>query len=422
MRGRPRFQKGRLTKQAGNWRGDYYQHLTQPDGKIKRAHKSVVLGLRSEIRETEARRKLQEVIAKETHTRPDGRVSLEWFINNRWLVAKKARWKPSTLGTNTGIIQHQIVGALGKIPLEEFDKFKLQTHLNSLVDKGLSYSVIQHVHSFIRDIFAEAQDLEYIQKSPAIRLLIPRVVRPLTQDPRNGLDTGKPYLTLEDLTLLLQSLPNVKRPDRLIAMLASLCAMRPGEIFGLQWDCYTEAGLNIMQRVYRGLIDTPKSEASCTTLPVPTIVRAALDKWKSECYDSSPEAFMFATRGGRPVNVYNFLRRALKPAGKFLQRPVNFQALRRTWATHAGSFGADLKVLEAVLRHSASLNFTVGTYQQAIQEKVLEVMNKFAEAVAGTLSDVAPPTPAERRRQRRIERIINRMMEAAPPEKLLDYE
>lgn len=97
--------------------------------------------------------------------------------------------------------------------------------------------------------------------------------------------------------------------------------------------------------------------------------------------------------------------------------PVNFRVLRRTWATWAGNFGADLKVVEAVLRHSASLNFSVRTYQQVIREKVLEVMNKFAEAVAGRLSDLAPLTDAERKQKRDIENKITRMWDAAPAEK-----
>ena len=71
MRGRPRHQTGHVTPQGLNWRGEYYQSLVQEDGRVKRVHRSIVLGQRSEIRETDARRKLAEVIAKETQVRPD---------------------------------------------------------------------------------------------------------------------------------------------------------------------------------------------------------------------------------------------------------------------------------------------------------------------------------------------------------------
>jgi integrase len=232
------------------------------------------------------------------------------------------------------------------------------------------------------------------------------------------MSTGKPFLSLEELTALLQYLPNIKRPDRVIVMLAALCALRPGEVFGLTWQCYSEDGLYIRQRIYRGEIDTPKSEASQATVPVPKIVRKALDRWRGECGDSSEEAFVFATKVGTPLNLYNFLGRVLGPIGKKvgIHAPVNFQMLRRTWATHAGSFGADLKSVETVLRHSASLNFSVGTYQQSIRENVLKVMDKFAEAVAATLVDMAPPTQEERK----AERGMKRLMYSLPPEKYGD--
>lgn len=217
----------------------------------------------------DARRMLQEIISKETHTRPDGRISQEWFIQNRWLPAKTARWNPSTLGTNTGLITHQILKRLGAIPLEQIDKFQLQTHLNALADQGLSYSVVQHVHSLLKNIFDEAEEQEYILRNPSRRLEIPRVVRPMTQDPRSGIDSGKPFLSLEQLTTLLQCLPNVKRPDRLIVMLADLCALRPGEVFGLTWQCYTEDGLYIMQRVSVGSSTRRRARPAVRLFPYP---------------------------------------------------------------------------------------------------------------------------------------------------------
>ena len=51
-------------------------------------------------------------------------------------------------------------------------------------------------------------------------------------------------------------------------MLASLMAMRPGEIFALTWDAYREDTLFIMQRVYRHKFDIPKTPASMAQLPV----------------------------------------------------------------------------------------------------------------------------------------------------------
>jgi len=50
--------------------------------------------------------------------------------------------------------------------------------------------------------------------------------------------------------------------ERLIAKLAVIAGMRPGEIFGLTWGRLTAKYADIHQRVYRGTIDTPKTNQS----------------------------------------------------------------------------------------------------------------------------------------------------------------
>lgn len=57
--------------------------------------------------------------------------------------------------------------------------------------------------------------------------------------------------------------------ERLIAKLALVAGMRPGEIFALTWGRLTETYVEIRQRVYRGTIDTPKTEDSNRKQPFP---------------------------------------------------------------------------------------------------------------------------------------------------------
>src|ERR1035441_3018294 len=118
---RPRYQTGHVTPQGRKWRGEYRRDVIQPDGTVKRQHKSIVLGLRSEMHKADAHRKLAEIISKETDSRPDGRVTLKWFVDNRWLPQMCARWKSSTVETNRGIIKNHLTNPLGSIPLHLFD-------------------------------------------------------------------------------------------------------------------------------------------------------------------------------------------------------------------------------------------------------------------------------------------------------------
>ena len=93
---------------------------------------------------------------------------------------------------------------------------------------------------------------------------------------------------------------------------------------------------------------------------------------------------------------------------------TTFQILRRSWTSNAPPYGADLKTLQVVMSHASSMDFTTMVYQQPIRERVLEVMNKFADAVAGKLIDIAPETKAPRKARLRIERKIKRMADATP--------
>jgi len=67
---------------------------------------------------------------------------------------------------------------------------------------------------------------------------------------------------------------------------------------------------------------------------------------------------------------------------------VNWQVLRRTAATHFGGVGeAGPKELQVLLRHASTDSFSVQVYQQAIKARVLDVLEKYSQAVASDLPD-----------------------------------
>ncbi|MHB8303925.1 MAG: hypothetical protein ACYDC6_13995 [Acidobacteriaceae bacterium] len=55
---------------------------------------------------------------------------------------------------------------LGEIPLENFDKFSLQVHMNKLAQTRSKDRVLQ-MRAYLRDIFAEAVDQDFLAKDPA---------------------------------------------------------------------------------------------------------------------------------------------------------------------------------------------------------------------------------------------------------------
>src|SRR5687768_16761110 len=123
--------------------------------------------------------------------------------------------------------------------------------------------------------------------------------------------------------------------------------MRPGEILALQRryvspDC-TE--VEIDQRLYRGLIDTPKTESSSRTVAIPPKTAALLGAWM-EGVGPAAEAWLFPSENlDTPMWRDDILYRRMKPRLRKVGLAwANFQVMRRTHASLGHEAGIDLKL------------------------------------------------------------------------------
>ncbi len=82
--------------------------------------------------------------------------------------------------------------------------------------------------------------------------------------------------------------------ERLIAKLALLAGMRPGEIFALTWGRLTATYADIRQRVYRGKIDTPKTENSIRKAALSDGLLAEIEAWRMMAVETSDDSLGFS--------------------------------------------------------------------------------------------------------------------------------
>jgi hypothetical protein len=106
----------------------------------------------------------------------DGSVCLDWFVTNRYLPLKKADWSEDTAKNKTFLIQQNLVDDLGEISLENFDKFTLQTQINKLAETRAKDTVLQ-MRAYLRDMFSEAVDQDFLSKDPSIKVKVPAKLR-----------------------------------------------------------------------------------------------------------------------------------------------------------------------------------------------------------------------------------------------------
>jgi integrase len=423
LRMRTRHQEGRVEERGGTrkrWYGHYYVYVRDAAGKEVRRHVGVALGNKAELLKWEAKEKLKKFIAAagaieqqlrrlidergldpvqqaelqakvqtlissesdpelgaaraiaflNTRVQPTAdHLTLQWYTEERFLPMRKAGWAPSTRETNLYHINQHILPCLGAVPLARLDKFRCQTFLNDLAmpreraPHGFSFTVIDHCRTMLKAILEEAVDAELIGKNPARKL-----ANPETQE------SEKFVLPKDQARALLEALPF---RDRLMAMIAAFCAMRPGEIFGLRWSSWRGDHLQIEGTAWRGVLrpGKAKTKGSKAAIVLPDILIPALKMWREHCKNPSPEALIFPSGQETPMRPENWLRRRVKPIAAKLKIsvPVNFQVLRRTFATNAQGFGG-MKDVQTHLRHT-DITTTANVYTQPIAESVRKLVN-----------------------------------------------
>jgi integrase len=98
-----------------------------------------------------------------------------------------------------------------------------------------------------------------------------------------------------------------------------------------------------------------------------------------------PHDYLFTNEVGKPVNRENFLKRKLRPAARRAKIPVldvDFQMLRRSFATVAGAIGCDVKTIQAQLGH-ARPDMSLTEYIQPVADVLRSQMKRLEDILRG---------------------------------------
>jgi integrase len=301
-----------------------------------------------------------------------GAVTLGWFVTHRYLPLKEADWREQTAKVKRHLIEADIVDEFREVRLENIDKFTLQLHLNKLAKTRSKDRVLQ-IRSYIKAIFAEAVDQEFLPKDPA-RLL---------KTPANLRESDKTTLNWDQLRAALAKL-GIR--DQILLKLDMTNALRPSELFGLRWKCFAPetSSITIVETVYKGALRPyGKTRGSLTTVPIATDLAAEMAAWRQQSDDPSPEAFIFPNRRGGFMDSSNYRHRVLHKLAEKLKLPkLTFQVIRRTIATLAQKKGT-VKDVQGMMRHSRVAT-TTDVYMQELPESVRATINSIHQELMGT--------------------------------------
>lgn len=310
---------------------------------------------------------------------------------NRFLPLKEADWREETAKIKKYLIEADLLDDFEEIPLENFEKFTLQTHLNMLA-KTRSRDRVLQIRSYAKAIFAEAVDQDFLPIDPARTLKTPANLR----------ETDKTVLTWDQLAAALAKLD---LGDRVLLKLDMTNALRPSELFALRWKCHRTAtvSLTIVETIYKGKIRSfGKTKGSLTEVPIAQELSEDLVVWRQisqQHYDerlkldkekthylppSHPEAFMFPNRDGSFMDPGNYLKRILHKLAEELGLPkLTFQVIRRSVATLAQKKGT-VKDVQGMMRHSRVAT-TTDVYMQELPEGVRATVDSIEQELRTTM-------------------------------------
>ena len=357
---RKRYSTGGIKKQRGRWVGMWW---------VDGSRKSRVLGFVNKMSKTQAREAVNHIVAEENAKRQSNK---KWrfgeFVELVYFPFYSRKWKDSTRENNVNRISVHLVAALRDRELSCFRRDELQDLLDlKAKGDGLSFSVVDHLRWDIKQIFDMAVAEGHVERNPALLLFTPREAR-------------KPVhraMTIKEVQLCFGALD---LRERLIAKLAILAGMRPGEIFALTWDRLTTTHADIRQRVYRRKIDTPKTDNSIRNAALSEGLLVEIEAWRMMTVSNAGGAWVFPSERMTPLSKDNWWWRIMRPALKKVGLEwATFQVMRRTHATLMKILGVDGKLVADQLGHTLDVNQNV--YTQSPVESRLGMVNQLEKSL-----------------------------------------
>ena len=159
------------------------------------------------------------------------------FVEGPYFDFYTGKWKASTAENNKQRIRTHLVEAFRDRELASLKRDEFQALLDAK-SKTHSFSVVDHLRWDLRQICSMAIAEGLLRLNPAALLYTPR-------------ETKRPTYRVMAVEEVARAFVSLEARESLIAKLAILAGMRPGEIFGLTWGRLAAASAEVTPRVYR---------------------------------------------------------------------------------------------------------------------------------------------------------------------------
>jgi integrase len=284
---------------------------------------------------------------------------------------------PYTIEVYEGYITQWITPKWGSYSLSDVKAVDVEKWLGTL---DLADGSRAKVRNIMSALFTHALRWEFFDKNP------------ITYVRQSAKRQNAPdVLTVEELNSLLTELRGIYR---VMVFVAASTGLRVSELTGLRWsDCDFEQGeIHLSRGVVRQNETQMKTEVSKKPIPMEKPLADVLTEWRAQFGYNQPEDWVFASvemDGAQPLWPNSAMEKHIRPAAiraKIAKR-IGWHTLRHSYATLLKASGADVKVVQELLRH-ASASVTLDRYTQAVTAAKRQAQRSIA-------SLLSPSVPTE---------------------------
>jgi len=369
------FQRGSLFKSGKRnkvWVARYREPVIGANGETEVVRRSEILGT---VADLPTRRDAEIVLSdrlrrlNSANYHPRSCCSFRVFVLE-WEAQELPALKYSTQTHYKYCVASHLLPALADVQLRLISREIVQKLIMEKLKSGLSWRTVKHLRTTLGTILGTAEFWGYIEDNPVRK----------TRLPRRGLQPEKTILTPEQLSSLLEKLPE---PSRSLVWLLVLTGLRIGELLALRWqDIDLQAGLlRVGRTLYEGHFDETKTRFSNRIVPLSPKGVEILASVRPGA--PKPEALVFSSTKGTPLCRRNLRNRQLDPICEELKIPkIGWHSLRHSNATLLDAVGTPLGTVQSLLGHS-SPEITRGTYIHSLPAGAREAVQKVEDLLTG---------------------------------------
>lgn len=281
-----------------------------------------------------------------THVPPrKARTTVDQWCDT-WIEGYKGRRDPTVRQAEVHLAR--IRATFGRYQLAEVRPSQVKAWCAALRAEGLAPSYVYALHARLAQIYSDAIEDGLVAKSPCSRRTSPPAGR------------QRPYVaTTEQVWAIHDAFPANLRPA---VLLGAFLGMREAEVGGLRI-----ADLDLMRGVWTPAAQYPAVELKSTTSRTPVAFGQTLALELAAHIESTAEVrrdeWVVVNAWGEQVAPWTIQRamRAARESVEGLPETFGFHDLRHYFASMLIEGGADVKKVQAALRH-ASAKTTLDTY------------------------------------------------------------